>query len=96
MAEKGMGGIGTLGERTLHMVLKRYFEPDESLHEIRVGGFVADIVRPNGIIEIQTRDFSKLRRKLAAFLELGPVTVVYPVPWAGWLLCPIAPLMIWL
>lgn len=78
-AERAAGGIGTLGERTLHMVLKRYFEPNESMHEIKVGGFVADIVQTDGIIEIQTRNFDKLRKKLDAFLRLGPVTVVYPI-----------------
>lgn len=79
LAEKAAGGIGTLGEGTLHRVLKRYFEPDEELHEARIGGYVADIARPDGIIEIQTGSFGRLRGKLECFLPLGPVTVAYPV-----------------
>ncbi len=79
------GGIGTLGEKTLHAVLKRYFEESEESHEIRIGKYVADIVGEDGIIEIQTRNFEKLRGKLEAFLPLSRVTVVYPVPGLKWL-----------
>lgn len=79
------GGIGTLRERTLHAVLKYYFEPDSENHEIRVGGYVADIVGADGIIEIQTRGLNLLRPKLAAFLECARVTVVYPVAAVKWL-----------
>ena len=80
------GGIGTLGEKTLHAVLKHYCEPDRRRHEIPVSGFVADIVSDSGIIEIQTRQFSKLRRKLECFLAQTDVTVVYPVARTKWLL----------
>ena len=73
------GGIGTLGEKTLHAVLKHFYEPDPEAHEIRVGPYVADIVGEAGIIEIQTGNLQSLRKKLAAFLEAAQVTVVYPV-----------------
>lgn len=78
-SERQRNGIGTLGEKTLHAVLKLYYEPHKENHEIRVGSFVADIVGENGIIEIQTRQFNKLLRKLECFLEYADVTVVYPV-----------------
>lgn len=78
-------GIGTLGEKTLHAVLKYCYEPQEENHEARIGGYVADIVGENGIIEIQTRNFDKLRNKLSAFLEVCDVTVVYPVAAIKWL-----------
>ena len=80
------GGIGTLGEKTLHAELKRLFEPDTAAHEIRVGPYIADIVGENGIIEIQTGNFYALRKKLAAFLEVASVTVVYPITHCKWLL----------
>ena len=57
-------GIGTLGEKTLHAALKRYFEPDEHFREVAVGRYVADIMSPGGIIEIQTAGFGRLREKL--------------------------------
>lgn len=79
-------GIGTLGERTLHKVLKFYYEPRALCHEIKIGGYVADIVNENGITEIQTRSFFPLRDKLAAFLPIHSVRVVYPVAKTKWLI----------
>ena len=79
-------GIGTLGEKALHAMLKQYYEPEINNHEIPVGSFVADIVSGNSIIEIQTRSFDRLREKLAVFLEAYHVTVVYPLPKTKWLL----------
>ena len=73
-------GIGTYGEKTVHSVLKNYFEPYADSHEQKIGSFVADIVGENGIIEIQTAGFDKLRKKLECFLEFSRVTVVYPIP----------------
>lgn len=79
-------GIGTLNEKTLHAVLKQYYEPCEARHEIPLGSYVADIVSEEGIIEIQTRAFDKLRDKLRYFLSISnSVTVVYPVVHTKWL-----------
>jgi len=78
--------IGTLGEKTLHAVVKHYIELDETKQEVRVGSFYADIVTDDGIYEIHTRSFNTLRKKLTEFLEISPVTVVYPLPKTKWLL----------
>lgn len=86
--QRERNGIGTLGEKTLHAVLKNYFEPHSENHEIKVGRFVADIVGEQGVIEIQTRQFNKLLVKLENFLEFCDVTVVYPMPalkYVSWL-----------
>lgn len=79
-------GIGTYQEKTVHAVLKQYFEPDEAYQEQRVHGYVADICRDDHIIEIQTRNFGKLRNKLNAFLACNKVTVVYPIPHQKWVI----------
>lgn len=73
-------GIGTLGEKTVHAVLKNYLSPDSSCHEIKIKNYYADIYSEDGIIEIQTSNFNKLRKKLSVFLELTNVTIVYPIP----------------
>jgi len=78
--------IGTLGEKTLHAALKAWYEADESRHEIKIGAYVADIEAGGRIVEIQTRGFERLRKKLAAWLDDYPVTVVYPIPNVKWLL----------
>ena len=84
--ERERNGIGTLGEKTLHMVLKCYYEPDDSKHEVKIGRHVADICDGAQVTEIQTRNFDKMRKKLEAFLDEYIVTIVYPVPSTKWLL----------
>lgn len=86
MEDSRRKGIGTLGEKTLHAALKRYLGPDERFREVTVGRYVADIMSPDGIIEIQTAGFGRLREKLSFFLESWPVTVVYPVAGLKWLI----------
>lgn len=78
-------GIGTLSEKTVHAVLKNYYAPDTDMHEIPIENFVADIYTGSEIIEIQTRAFNNMRRKLTAFLPEYPVTIVYPIPHIKWL-----------
>ncbi|WP_295151558.1 hypothetical protein [uncultured Ruminococcus sp.] len=79
-------GIGTLGEKTVHAVLKEYYGGGDESKEIAVGGFVADVVCEDGIVEIQTRALYRLDRKLTALLPLCRVTVVYPVEQEKYLL----------
>ena len=79
-------GIGTLSEKTVHAILKNYYEPDEDKQEIPIENYIADIYADGEIIEIQTRQMNKLRGKLAVFLPLYPVTVVYPIPREKWLI----------
>ena len=78
-------GIGTLGEKTVHLILKNYFERNTSNHEIKIDGYVADIFNGQEIIEIQTRSFDRLRKKIPVFLSHYPLTIVYPVPYIKWI-----------
>ena len=77
--ELGSGGIGTLGEKTVHSTLKQYLSRDLSCQEIKIGSYYADVCVEDHIFEIQTRQFNKLRAKLDFFLTEHPVTVVYPI-----------------
>lgn len=79
-------GIGTYGEKTVHAIFKHYYEPDEDKHEIPIDRYVADIYTGNEIIEIQTRQFNRMRDKLSGFLPLYRVTIVYPIPRNKWLI----------
>lgn len=79
-------GIGTLSEKTVHAILKNYYEPDEDHQEIPIENYVADIYRDGEIIEIQTRQFNRMRDKLNTFLSLYPVTIIYPIPRQKWLI----------
>lgn len=79
-------GIGTLSEKTIHAILKNFYAPDEDMHEIPIDNYVADIYTGLEIIEIQTRQFNKMRDKLTAFLPEYPVTIVHPIPREKWLI----------
>ncbi len=77
--------VGTLNETHLHAALKaRYARPGDRL-EAPVGGFIVDIVRDHLLIEIQTRAFRSLRRKLDHLLDIHPVRVVHPIPATKWI-----------
>ncbi len=78
--EKNEGnGIGTFNEKRIHSVLKEYFDPDTSHHEVPYKGYIADIKNGDGIIEIQTSALNPLYAKLSAFLPDSRVTLVHPL-----------------
>lgn len=77
--ERLRASIGTLSEKTTHMILKNYYEPDVDKQEIPIEGYVADIFTGQEIIEIQMAGFGKMRDKLEAFLPEYPVTIVHPI-----------------
>ena len=77
--------INTLNEKPLHAALKSWYaEPGDQL-EVPIDGFIVDIVRGDLLIEIQTRSFSSMRRKLSALTQNHLVRVVYPVAREKWL-----------
>lgn len=78
-ATKPRLGIGTLAEKSIHAILKNYYDIDDDHQEIPVENYVADIYHDGKIIEIQTRQMGKLREKLKTFLPLYQVTVVHPI-----------------
>lgn len=79
-------GFGTIREKTVHAVMKLYYEPNEDYHEVPIEGYIADIYTGERIIEIQNGNFNKLRPKLAAFLPLYYVTIVLPIPHHKWII----------
>ncbi len=72
-------GIGRLRETALHAALKAWCaRPGDEL-EAQVEGYVVDLRRGDAVIEVQTRNFSALKRKLAALLDHHPVRLVHPI-----------------
>jgi len=77
--------VGTLREKPLHAALKRWYSETGDRIEEPVDGFVIDLVRGELLIEIQTRGFSSMKRKLATLLADHPVRLVYPIPQQKWI-----------
>ena len=72
--------IGLLNEGSLHAELKDLYLTPGSLTEVRVRGFVVDILQPDGdIVEIQTGSVAKLKAKLKALVADHRVVLVYPL-----------------
>ena len=71
--------IGNLKETALHAALKTWYaRPGDEL-EAQVAGYFIDLRRGDTLIEIQTRNFSALRRKMARLLDDYTVRLVHPV-----------------
>lgn len=72
--------VGTMREKPLHAALKAWYAEPGDRVEHPVDGYVIDLVRGTQLIEIQTRGFSSMKRKLTALLEGGhDVRIVHPI-----------------
>ena len=78
-------GIGTLGEKSLHAALKKRIARRGDKMEQRLGRFIVDILRGRKVIEIQTRNFSAMKRKLESLTKSHAVRLVYPVAREKWI-----------
>lgn len=74
-----MSGIGGLNETELHEQLKHLYAGDDGATELDVDGFVVDVVRGDELVEIQSRGFAKLRRKITTLAGSHLIRVVHPI-----------------
>ncbi|HLF87432.1 MAG TPA: hypothetical protein VI451_00670 [Anaerolineales bacterium] len=78
--------IGTLAEKSLHATIKEYLTESGDQIETSLDGYVIDILRGEQVIEVQTGNFSAMKRKLNKLLGVGhKVRVVYPLPVEKWI-----------
>jgi hypothetical protein len=73
-------GIGLYAERGLHAALKALYaaRPGARL-EVRVAGKVVDVVLPDELVEVQTRNLGSIVDKVLHLACLMPVRVVHPI-----------------
>ena len=77
--------IGELRERSLHAALKRWYALPRDRTEVPLAGYVIDLVRRGTLIEIQTRGFAKLARKLTRLVSDHRVRLVFPIAQRKWI-----------
>jgi hypothetical protein len=77
--------ISTLNEKHLHAALKEWYARPDDLVEEYIDGYLVDLVRGDLMIEIQTRNFSAIRRKLRDLAARRPVRLVYPIAQEKWI-----------
>ncbi len=74
-----------MNEYSLHSAIKNWYSLPGDRFEVRVDEFIVDIVRDRLLIEIQTRNFSAIKKKLTKLLENHEVRLVYPIPQQKWI-----------
>ncbi len=77
--------IGTLGEKSLHAALKEWVAQPGDQFEVAVDGFVADVVRGELLLEIQTRHLYAMKHKLARLLPKHAVQILHPIAQEKWI-----------
>lgn len=80
---QGTAGIGSLGEKRGHAVIKRFLCEDPACHEVPIGKtrYVADVLIGKDAYEVQTGAFYPMKKKIAYYLSETDldVTIVHPV-----------------
>ncbi len=74
-----------MNEYSLHSALKNWYSLPGDRFEVKIDNFIVDIVRAPLLIEIQTKNFSAIRKKLTKLLERHEVRLVYPIPLQKWI-----------
>ena len=72
-------------ENSLHEGVKRWYAEPEDLIEENVEDYLIDVVRGEQLIEIQTSNFSAIKKKLAKLVHNHRVHLVHPVSQRKWI-----------
>ena len=72
-------------EYSLHSEIKDWYMVSGDELEVKVEGFIVDIVRGKLLIEIQTGNFSVAKKKLIKLLLNNQVRLVYPIAKQKWI-----------
>lgn len=72
-------GINISNESSLHDSIKRWYVKQGDRVEAKVNGYIIDIKRDGLLIEIQTKNFYAISKKIRKLLESFQVKLVYPV-----------------
>jgi len=78
-------GIGTLNENSLHADLRNILLVQGDRIEVPINGYWIDIVRDDLLIEVQTRNFSAIKKKLTYLQILHPIRLIYPISIRKWI-----------
>jgi hypothetical protein len=81
----GVNSIGTLHESTLHSNLKQWYKKPGDRLEVPIDNFIIDILRDDLLIEIQTKNFSAIRKKLKNLIEKHRVLLIHPIVKDKWI-----------
>ena len=72
-------------EYSLHSEIKDWYKSPRDQIETKVDDFIIDVLRDNLLIEIQTGNFSAIKKKLTKLLQNNKVKLVYPIAKLKWI-----------
>jgi len=81
----GVNQIGVLNEKPLHAALKGWYSQPQDQIEVKVDGYIIDIKRGDTLIELQTKNFSQINRKVSDLSLRHPLRLVHPIAKEKWL-----------
>lgn len=73
-------------EYSLHSEIKHWYRGSGDELEVKVEDFIVDVLRDNLMIEIQTRNFSAIKKKLNKLVVDNRVRLVYPIAKLKWII----------
>lgn len=72
-------GININNEKSLHSSIKQWYAIPGDRLEVKVDKYIIDLVREDSLIEIQTKNFSAIGRKLRDLIIYNKVRLVHPI-----------------
>lgn len=73
-------------EYSLHSEIKHWYMASGDKLEVKVDDFIIDVLRENLLIEIQTENFSAIKKKLKKLLlNSNQIRLVYPIAQLKWI-----------
>jgi hypothetical protein len=73
-------------ETSLHSILKDWYSLSKDRIEVKIDGFVVDIVRDDLLIEIQTKNFYAIKKKLWSLVKNYNIRLVHPIAIRKWII----------
>ena len=71
--------INVQNESSLHAAIKNHIFREGDLVEARYKGFIIDLIRDGLLIEIQTKNFGGLRKKIKNLIDSARIRIVHPI-----------------
>jgi hypothetical protein len=78
-------GIGIQNESSLHFALKMLYKQFDQNVEEKVESYIVDVVGKDILIEIQTKNFSAISKKLRVLLKKYKIKLVHPIAEEKWI-----------
>ena len=74
-----------MNEHSLHSAIKDWYSLPNDRFEVKIDGFIIDILRGDLLVEVQTKSFHAIKGKLSSLVKNHEVRLVYPIPERKWI-----------